>query len=346
MTEGQNEIDTGAGIPPSGPGRLLREGRTSKGLSIRDVADALHLTAQTVENMEADRYEQLPPATFVKGYLRSYAKLVDIKPYMVMAAFDQLGLEEEHQIVVRKPVRTSPEFGVLGWLLIVGVAVVAGVLSFYWNQGELIPSAQGPSVSDQAGENTVTEAEDNTPPPQAEVGPEARGEASTSQPTGTEPTGTEPAENPNPNPNSNPAPKPTPAEQAQASAETQTTPASDSAPASTPPPASNPAQTPSAPTAEPPATATAGETGAEAEAGSKELVLHFSGPSWMEVRDAHGRRLLYQLVQESGDRTLRGVPPFSLVVGAPGAVSADLEGKHYAFPDPGHVLRTQIPLGH
>ena len=336
MTEGQNDIDVGTAIPPSGPGRLLREGRTSKGLSIRDVADALHLTAQTVENMEADRYEQLPPATFVKGYLRSYAKLVDIKPYMVMAAFDQLGLEEEHRIVVRKPVRTSPEFGVLGWLLIVGVVVVVGVLFFYWNQGELLPGGQGPSVSNQTGENTITEAERNTPP-QNEAAPEARQQAPTSQPTGAEPA-------------EKPTPKPAPAEQPQASAEPQApaepqaTP--DTAPASTPSPASGPAQTQSAPASEPPPTATAGETGAEDEAGAKELVLHFTGPSWMEVRDAHGRRLLYQLVHESGDRTLRGVPPFSLVVGAPGAVSADLEGKHYAFPDPGHVLHTQIPLGH
>ena len=330
MTEGQNDIDPGPVIPPSGPGRLLREGRTSKGLSVRDVADALHLTAQTVENMEADRYEQLPPATFVKGYLRSYAKLVDIKPYMVMAAFDQLGLEEEHQIVVRKPVRTSPEFGVLGWLLIVGVVVAVGVLFFYWNQGELMPSAQGPSVSEQTGENTVTEAEGNSAPP-AEAAPEAGDQAQTSQPTGTEPAEA-------------PAAKPTPEEKPQASAEPQAAPQPDTAPASTPSTTGSPAQTQPAPASEPPASATA--AGTEAEAGSKELVLHFSGPSWMEVRDAHGQRLLYQLVKQSGDRTLRGVPPFSLVVGAPSAVSADLDGQHYAFPDPGHVLHTKIPPGH
>ena len=185
MTERQDEIDAAPVIPPSGPGRLLREARSAKGMSVRDVADALHLTAQTVEHMEADRYEQLPPATFVKGYLRSYAKLVDVKPYMVMAAFEQLGLEKEHQIVVREPVRTSPEFGGLAWGLILVVAVLVGAMFLYWNRGDVTSQPATAPAASQPAESA----------PAASAKPDAAAPAATTAttPTAEQPRQQEPA---------------------------------------------------------------------------------------------------------------------------------------------------------
>ena len=49
-----------------------------KGLTVGEVADHLRLGADVIEDLETDDYSRLPGSTFVKGYLRSYARLLDL----------------------------------------------------------------------------------------------------------------------------------------------------------------------------------------------------------------------------------------------------------------------------
>jgi cytoskeleton protein RodZ len=57
------------------------------------------------------------------------------------------------------------------------------------------------------------------------------------------------------------------------------------------------------------------------------LVFTFEGQSWMEVRDARGRDLLFELVAEPGRREVRGVPPFQLVIGDVEQVEVRYKGE-------------------
>ncbi|MDR0249801.1 MAG: DUF4115 domain-containing protein, partial [Burkholderiales bacterium] len=66
-------------------------------------------------------------------------------------------------------------------------------------------------------------------------------------------------------------------------------------------------------------------TGKESE--EAELVLRFTGDSWVEVRDKHDRILYYALEKSGGEKTLIGVPPFSLLLGNGDAVTVMLRGK-------------------
>ncbi len=59
------------------PGQKLKKMREELGLSHGRVADALHITAHYVKALENDQYDKLPGKTFVKGYFRSYARLVE-----------------------------------------------------------------------------------------------------------------------------------------------------------------------------------------------------------------------------------------------------------------------------
>lgn len=73
----------------SGPGSLLRARREQQGLTPEEAAAGLNLRPGIIEALEADRYDLLPPTTFVRGYLRAYAKLLGMKEHAVMAAFER-----------------------------------------------------------------------------------------------------------------------------------------------------------------------------------------------------------------------------------------------------------------
>jgi hypothetical protein len=59
-------------------GALLRRVRDHRGLSLRDVGDATRISARYLEAIEADDHEHLPSKTFVKGYLREIARVLQL----------------------------------------------------------------------------------------------------------------------------------------------------------------------------------------------------------------------------------------------------------------------------
>jgi cytoskeleton protein RodZ len=70
-----------------GAGAALRQARDAAGMSIEQVASQLHMTVRAVANLEADDWSSLGAPVFVRGQLRSYARLlgVDIEPYIEQA---------------------------------------------------------------------------------------------------------------------------------------------------------------------------------------------------------------------------------------------------------------------
>lgn len=68
----EQDNTSGSGLP----GNRLREARERLGLSREQVAEQLNLLVSQITALEADRYEKLPGDTFVRGYLRNYARLV------------------------------------------------------------------------------------------------------------------------------------------------------------------------------------------------------------------------------------------------------------------------------
>lgn len=77
MGKGKDE-KTRADPDPGGPGAALREARESAGLTIEQVADKLHLLQSVVSSLENDCYDRIRGETFVRGYLRNYARLLGI----------------------------------------------------------------------------------------------------------------------------------------------------------------------------------------------------------------------------------------------------------------------------
>jgi cytoskeleton protein RodZ len=119
---------------------------------VDDVARALRLSRRQIEALESDQFSALPGPTFVRGFIRNYARLVQLdsdlaiklynelnfreRPQIIPSSERQLGLAEER--VVKRPFfeearRPWPKYGI-------GLAVVAALLGLAlyetFNDGE------------------------------------------------------------------------------------------------------------------------------------------------------------------------------------------------------------------
>ncbi len=75
MTDNQtvDVFETAAGC-----GARLRQARETAGLTIEDVAQRLHMPAQVVRSLEQEQWQRLGAPVFVRGQLRSYARLLGV----------------------------------------------------------------------------------------------------------------------------------------------------------------------------------------------------------------------------------------------------------------------------
>ena len=67
------------------PGRALAAARAGLKLSVADVSQQIKYGVKQIEAIEADDYAKLPGTTFVRGMIRSYAKLLQIDPDPLLA---------------------------------------------------------------------------------------------------------------------------------------------------------------------------------------------------------------------------------------------------------------------
>ena len=72
-----SNMDTTSNQPFS-VGKTLREAREQNGLSVNDVANRIKFAPRQIESLEDDDFARLPEAAFVRGFVRSYARLLDL----------------------------------------------------------------------------------------------------------------------------------------------------------------------------------------------------------------------------------------------------------------------------
>ena len=64
--------------PKVGSGSLLAAARKSQKRTVEEIADELNLSVTQIRTIELDQSEGLPEPTYVRGYIRSYARLLDL----------------------------------------------------------------------------------------------------------------------------------------------------------------------------------------------------------------------------------------------------------------------------
>lgn len=130
----------------SGPGSFLKRHREQFGLSVADVAARLNLRYTVIEAIERDDYQPIAKLVFVRGYLRAYAKMLNLSSNDIIQAFNKLNLPESNTNAyvcsLRDGQRQAPRRlypFVSGWrsiilgLLIITIIIFWGPLSAYFN---------------------------------------------------------------------------------------------------------------------------------------------------------------------------------------------------------------------
>ena len=86
---------------PQELGMQLRMHREKKGLSIGEVSERLKLPTRQIEALETGDYDLLPETVFVRGFLRSYGRFLDVD--------DQLLTQAVEKIAPQKQARYAPQ---------------------------------------------------------------------------------------------------------------------------------------------------------------------------------------------------------------------------------------------
>lgn len=279
----QQELEEG--IAQLQPGEKLRLAREAHELSVSDVSVRLKLGIEKINALERGDIEGLAAPVFVAGYLRTYARLLDLSETEVLADFDELLPTPEaiadpalmvndetygkvaNDISNQFSLRDKSSGSQLGMTGVAGVVVLA-LVYFLWPSAEVIRTNVvnvkteniAPVVSvatdvavatDEAMGENVEQAEDRQNPV-AELSTEVG------------------------------ANKIVVAEVTEVTEVTNVTEV----------------------TLEPVATGM-----------KSELTLSFNGDSWAEVKDARGQRLVYRLGKSGSMRVVTGFAPFMVQLG-------------------------------
>jgi cytoskeleton protein RodZ len=276
---------------PEGPGRQLREARTALKLSRADVATALRLKPEIIAALEADNTGVLPAPIYVNGYLRNYARLVDIPVDPVLEAYAQLQVEAPAVVSeIVQPQDRGQSRRIVRWVgVLVFGAVLAGFVSWLQNQDLdwITDVSLNGSFTDGGGAITSEPVAEPAVPPVSVPEPVARPELPVEELPGSSPV---PAiESP-----ADTLAAPAPVQDKQADSEDTVT------------------------------------TAVQAESLHR-LVLRLDEDCWMEITDANGRHLVYDLVRAGQTLDRRGTAPFEVFFGNAAAVHMEVDGQEYDF---------------
>lgn len=136
-------------VKPSGSsGALLATARNSKGLSVKEVAGRLCLSVARIEALETNNYSLLPEATFTRGYIKSYAQLVDLDPELVLSFYPNS--DESTEIPQKMVVAAAAPMARNGvrWLELFAVLMVIVMIAFIaWNMWQDPPPQSADAIS-------------------------------------------------------------------------------------------------------------------------------------------------------------------------------------------------------
>ncbi len=71
----------------SSVGEILAAERRRQGKSVTDVVNGTHIRSRLVDALENGRYDELPSVAYVKGYIQSYARFLDIPDDPLLSQF-------------------------------------------------------------------------------------------------------------------------------------------------------------------------------------------------------------------------------------------------------------------
>lgn len=169
------------GEQPFSAGAALRAARARMGLSVADVAHRLKFAPRQVEALEADDFARLPEIAFVRGFVRNYARLLQLDPAPLLAALP--GVPAPPPLAARAQERTpfptvsTPRKPNLARLIAAALLVALAAGFFIWSHGDKpsAPKAEQEKIAPAPAQPPTPVAPSTAPlmaaPPQAAAHP-------------------------------------------------------------------------------------------------------------------------------------------------------------------------------
>ena len=300
-----------------GPGRLLQIAREEKNLRPEDVAYEIRLTPSQVLALDEDDYSKMPEETYVRGYLRNYARLVGVPENEILMAFARVTrATDTAPIQVSMPAESeNNKKSRATWMVAVASIVAVIVLSAVW---VLEPYDELPLTDSSPVSQVVDEKPDLEEVPvgtstldldksavDAGLAVDSELNVSAVSPTNEPETTSEMAS------------------EQEVVEETRT---ETSAPAipltSTAEISENIDET----------VETTNTSNDQNDTSGGVLLINYSKDSWTDVRDANGKKLLYRTVKAGEKISLAGELPISLFFGFAQGVNVKFNGKSIDVP--------------
>lgn len=260
-------------------GPVLTAAREKQGLSAEDVASRLRLGLRQVHALENDDFSVLPEAVITRGFIRNYARLLNIDAAPLLRVYSQYVPAQENQAisVPSANIVLSGEAGNISWRPYILFGVLLVVLLFGWVLyvdyfQKHAPDAGLPNgtIAEILGNTDIPLADtDGTSSalPQQSVPPVQADAPVTVQPT-------EPTDAP---------------------------PAAQLSPQAAPAVPVTPAETPGA--------------GEQPAAEGANLKFSVTSQTWISVSDGNGRQILNKTLLANSEETVTGKPPLRIIIG-------------------------------
>ncbi|WP_333004101.1 cytoskeleton protein RodZ [Vibrio coralliilyticus] len=295
-------------------GTILKQKREELGLTQQQVADRLRLRRSIIENIELNQFESEQVATFTRGYLRSYARVVGIKESVVLCALDDCGeaQHEEHEMQSFSQKTNKEKHDSRIMTLTWGIfAIIVGISSVWWWQNQENSAVELTTATEQEMKIEQELAENNeldfaaVEPSLINESPE--GQQVVEQPLEEVTTPVETA-----------GAEPEIVEQPTEVVQEITEPAEP--------------EVVTEPVTEPVVAAEQNQPEKETENSSEPVVanlleMSFSDDCWIQVKDATGKTLATGIKKAGQDLQVSGERPYNVILGAPENVSMTLSSE-------------------
>jgi len=149
----------------AGEGQMLRAARKEKQWSYMETEDTTKIRVRYIQALEEEDYGVLPGATYVKGYLRTYAKQLGLDPDEIITLYNDSVMPEAEPVLElpKMPVKVRPLWGrpvfIIGSLGVLAIVLVIAMTAWSQSGKKVADSSYSPSALPSAPKTeTVTPA--------------------------------------------------------------------------------------------------------------------------------------------------------------------------------------------
>ena len=315
----------------SGCGNVLKAAREAQGLSIHEVCSQLRLGIKQIQAIEQDDFDKLPQPSIVRGFIRNYARLLNIDVQPILEAYQRIVPNKAplplsvrsnaSPSVIDKPARAFRPQRLLTFLIFL---ILAGIAAYFYINHIKPHALQDASLAPDVAEISETTGQEIAMPVPESVPamPET-----TSAPTA--------AESLDPNTTSSQA----------ANTSVQTTPGLINETPSQEIAANNATDSTIVSTPTPATTQAAESTTLKATDPQKaNLTFKVTEDSWVRIEDQQGKKVFSEVLSAGSERQVTTEKPVNITVGHAAGTQLTIDNQPYDLTQAtrGRVARIQL----